>query len=600
MQGRGELKTGLLTMLVIGVFGFAMADSHAEELYFEADFDFFNEQSEEDRKYHLGETITIVGNSSFYKEETNEHFPAPNSEFHVLIKNPENEIVHENHYRSDSEGKMEFSFNILNDFSVGEYTVEMIVDKRSHLDSDFFVGHLPDDVVKIKERFDLWTEDSEVVSPLPAHLNGVLCSDFLKESNDRASVYLDPYNENILEEHSVEIKAFYTSPDGEEFVTSSNPEKKSCTNFVNRLSTHVPGEWSVYVTALWMEDGILYETRSHSITYFAKEPLFRGTTDKIPIPDTMRGVHLLDWSRDGKSILFTYYLPKNNDSGNHYLAMLSPDDSEIMTLNIPMLLEIDEKIGLAKFSPDGRYIHLATDDGLFQYEIETSDYVKLTNFLEWIDFDYYHYQDDDPTEYSIVISIDRETYFDDPSEEGNILLDIENGGQGSVDNAHALIHNFEGQHFDISPDGKKILFHKTIESDYGRADRVLAYYPAQGDMVEIPNSQVECGHPSKWTPNGDMVVYTVNSCGRGAPGGTLHLISSDGAYHEMILQYDNDRPDSFVISPDGLSLAYVRNGNFEIMTLTKAVPEFQTIAMLVLMFSVLPVILFRNKIVIGK
>ena len=590
------------TILAIGFFLlFSVSDSFAEDLYFEADFDFFNEHMQEDHKYHLGDTIYVVGYSSLYKEETNEHFPSTDSEFHVVIKNPKNKIIHENYYHSNNEGKIEFSFDILNDFPVGEYTVEMIVDKRKNLDLDFFVGHKPDDVVKIKEKFDLWMQDSEIVSPLPASLNGVLCSDFLKESNDQESVYLDPYDEDVLDEHSVKIKAFYTSPDGEEFVSSSNPEKKSCTNFTNQLSTHIPGEWSVYVQALWMENETLYEAHSHSIRYLAKEPLFHGTVEKIPIPNPMRKTQLLDWSGDGKSILFSYYLPKNNESSIHHLAMLSTDNSEITTLSVPMLLESDERIGLAKFSPDGKYIHFTTENGiLFQYNIQTSDVVKLTNFSEWINFDYYHYHDDDPSKYSIVISLDRDTYYDNPLEEGNILLDIGSGDQSSVDNAHPLIHNFEGSHFDISPNGKKILFHKTIDAGYGWADRVLAYYSAQGDIVEIPNSQVKCGPPSKWTPNGDMVIYTVSSCGRGAPGGSLHLISADGAYHEMILQYNNDRPDSFVVSPDGLSLVYLRDDNFEVMTLAKAVPEFQTIAMLVLLFSVLPVVLFRNKIMTIK
>lgn len=577
-----------------------MHASFAEDLYFEADFDFFNEHMQEDRKYHLGDTVYVVGHSSLYKEETNEHFPAPDSEFHVIIKNPKKEIIHENYYRSDSEGKMEFSFDILNDFPIGEYAVEMIVDKRKHLDLDFFVGHHPDDVVTIKEKFDLWMQDSEVVSPLPAHLNGILCSDFLKESKDRESVYLDPYDEDVLRERSVEIKAFYTSPDGEEFVTSSNSDKKSCTDFVNRLSTHVPGEWSVYVKALWMENEILYETSSHSITYLAKEPIFYGTVEKIPIPKHLINVQLLDWSSDGKSILLTYYLPKDNDSRIHYLAILSLDTYEITNLNIPMLLDTDEQIDMAKFSPDGKYIHFTTENGLFQYDVETFVVVKLTNLSDWTIFDHYNYHDEDPSEYSIVVSIDRETYYDNPFDDGTILLDIGNVDQISLDNAHVLIHNFEGHHFDIGPDGKKTLFHKTIDSDYGWADRVLAYYNTQGDIVEIPNSQVKCGHPSKWTPNGDMVVYTVNSCGRGAPGGSLHLISTDGTYHEMVLQYNNDRPDSFVVSPDGLLLVYPRDGNFEIMTLAKPVPEFQTIAMLILMFSVLPVILFGNKIMIGK
>ncbi len=286
------MKDRVFMIIGIGFFlSFSVLDSFAE-LYFEADFDFFNEHMQEDKKFHLGDAIYVIGHSSFYKEETNEHFPAPNSEFHMVIKNPENKIIHEDYHRSDDEGKMEFSFDILNDFPVGEYTVEMIVDKRRHLDSDFFVGHLPNDVVKIKEKFDLWMEESEIIFPLPAHLNVVLCSDFLKESNDSESVYLDPYNEDILEGHSVEIKAFYTSPDGEEFVTSSNSEKKSCTSFVSRLPTHVPGEWSVYLKALWVENGILYEASSHSITYLAKEPLFQGTVEKIPIPNPIKNKNI--------------------------------------------------------------------------------------------------------------------------------------------------------------------------------------------------------------------------------------------------------------------------------------------------------------------
>ncbi len=95
-----------------------------------------------------------------------------------------------------------------------------------------------------------------------------------------------------------------------------------------------------------------------------------------------------------------------------------------------------------------------------------------------------------------------------------------------------------------------------------------------------------------------MAVYNVNSCGRGAPGGTLHLISVNGNYHELILPYDNDRPDHFVISPDGLFLLYVRDGNFEIMTLAKPIPEFQTIVMMIMMVSVIPIILLRKQLVL--
>ncbi|WP_420545812.1 hypothetical protein [Nitrosopumilus sp.] len=55
----------------------------------------------------------------------------------------------------------------------------MKVDKRKHLDLSFFVGHMESDAVKIEEDFDLWMEDSEVVSTLRTNVMGVLCSDNL-------------------------------------------------------------------------------------------------------------------------------------------------------------------------------------------------------------------------------------------------------------------------------------------------------------------------------------------------------------------------------------------------------------------------------------
>ena len=71
---------------------------------------------------------------------------------------------------------------------------------------------------------------------------GILCSYTLKKTNDRESVFLDPADDDILEEHSVEIKAQYTDPNGKKITTSSNPEKESCINFSNHSpDTYVPG-----------------------------------------------------------------------------------------------------------------------------------------------------------------------------------------------------------------------------------------------------------------------------------------------------------------------------------------------------------------------
>ncbi|WP_420545813.1 hypothetical protein [Nitrosopumilus sp.] len=60
--------TPLILMGIVGI-----EQSFSEELWFDTHFEFFNEQNQEDRKFRLGETVYVVGSSSFYKEETDEH-----------------------------------------------------------------------------------------------------------------------------------------------------------------------------------------------------------------------------------------------------------------------------------------------------------------------------------------------------------------------------------------------------------------------------------------------------------------------------------------------------------------------------------------------
>ena len=97
-----------------------------------------------------------------------------------------------------------------------------------------------------------------------------------------------------------------------------------------------------------------------------------------------------------------------------------------------------------------------------------------------------------------------------------------------------------------------------------------------------------------------MIIYNVHSCGRSAPGGTLNLISVDGTYREILLPYTNYNPENFVISPDGSLIIYGMGDehDFGILTLAKPIPEFETIAMMILATSIIPIILARNKLIL--
>ena len=80
--------------------------------------------------------------------------------------------------------------------------------------------------------------------------------------------------------------------------------------------------------------------------------------------------------------------------------------------------------------------------------------------------------------------------------------------------------------------------------------------------------------------------------------GTLHLISVDGTYREVLLPYTNNNPGDFAVSPDGDYIIYGVGNDFEIMTLAQQIPEFQTITMMILAASIIPIILARNKLIL--
>jgi predicted secreted protein with PEFG-CTERM motif len=233
---------------------------------------------------------------------------------------------------------------------------------------------------------------------------------------------------------------------------------------------------------------------------------------------------------------------------------------------------------------------MITDDGnLYRFDLGQMQITQLTSAEEVYDFDYYHYREDDPTMYSIIVSVDNK------NSENFTLLDIGTGEEkNSILNAHALVIDFESSRFEVSPDGKKILFKRTLGSSFPPT-RVLAYQPAQGDVVEVPSQKTNCGSEPKWAPNGEMIIHISSGCSRGPPGGTIHLTTVDGQYHEILLPYTNDNPQNFAFSPDGMYMVYAIDENLGIMTMAKPIPEFGTIAIMILFVSVFCVIGFYKS-----
>ena len=412
--------------------------------------------------------------------------------------------------------------------------------------------------------------------------------------------YLEDIDERVPKDRLLVVYKI-TTPDGNIETSRGHFHLDDITQYLTQVSfgTPVGGQYAIDGTIFWQTDDQLFSFTSNTVTLIAKDPMFRGMTDEVSMDKKLDGVELFDWSADGNLILFRYVENLGIDEWQHRLATMTPDGTDIVVLPITNLTD-ENQFYDARFSPNGNYIHVYMDDrNLYRFDINTEEIIQLTNYGKVYDFDYYQYDEGQPENYSIIVSVEND---DTPeNSEDAILLDIGNGEQeDSLLNAHALVYNFESFTFDISSDGKKILFKRTNDVGYGWADRVLAFQPAQGEVVEIPNIQASCGSSPKWSPNGEMIIYHVSSCGRSAPGGTIHLTNLDGSYHEVLLPYTNYNPANFIINPDGSSIIYGVDDkhNLKILILSKTIPEFGVYTMIVLVSSIVPIILARNKFIL--
>jgi hypothetical protein len=165
---------------------------------------------------------------------------------------------------------------------------------------------------------------------------------------------------------------------------------------------------------------------------------------------------------------------------------------------------------------------------------------------------------------------------------------------------------------DLSPDGTKILYRKTLDSGYGWSDGVLAYYDIETRKeTVIPNVSNGCGHLPKWAPNGFHIMYHESSCTRGWPGAILRITDINGSFEEYIIPVSNDYPLPGIFSRDGTSIliAFASSGtiggaaenmggpaNFYIMTLATPMPEFgSSLIISILLFTLIGAIILATR-----
>ncbi len=519
--------------------------------------------------------------------------------FDIKIVDPHNNIIFKKTLVGDDTSTIQFSLPITNDFEFGRYLIKYSISKEgyetySEEHKYFFVLRTHDDIVPAANyEFDLWAEQTDVSFQAEPRIFAKFC---LKKSPRLDAIgFDDPESKEIVDQPRYLHTITLLKPDGSNKTYSAGWfESEDCNKTIeNAFYADMGGTWTIRYSVKWSSNGTLYKAESNPLTIKVKEAFF-SSSEISPIQidsPNVQDPRPLDWSLDGSMILFSDY-SEQEGIWSQSLWITDPSGKNTRKLDINNVKSGD--IGQAKISPDGRFVHFTAEKGFFRHDLQTSENMPLDD-RQIFDFDYYVYGESDKTKYFVVTSADS-SIFDTPSKKNYILADNDLETETILENAKTLIQNIGTDYFDLSSDGKKILYKKLI--DPARSEFAIAYRSLDGNEYVIPNANPACGSSPKWSPNGELVLYTVYSCSKGPAGGTLRIVTLDGTYGEVIIPYTNVGPDNFVISPDGQYIIYserndIDNG-FKKLSLSKPIPEFGVIALFVLILPISFIVIIRR------
>ena len=425
-------------ILFLFVFSFFTVTASAEELYFQPNFEIIeNDRFANNNWFFLiGDTVTIRGTSYWYDGPADERIVIPDTAFHVTIKDHDLKTVLEGNFISDHEGKIEVSFPLTEEHRFGRYHVEAIIkkdDHREYIDLSFSVGPPTEKIVPTESSFDLWPERPLLADSYYVDLIGVVCSENMHGLRWDEPVFTFPLNGSAVETTAVYFIANFTDPDGNFHTSVSEHDKDECTDFsISFPPTNVQGEWSVHVSAWWLDGDILYETQSDVFTFDVREPIFyNDAVEEIPFGLSSYHLVILDLNKDGDEVLLRYN--QNRDD----LAVLNLKDGS--TSQLGMELQEGTEISSARFS-SGAFLYIEHDDGaLWKYHPESKESEKILS-----DVGFYDVLDDGRIVYSVSEEWDSFSLYsikDDGSEKKLIAQGAGLDGFDVNDDGTSLLHN---------------------------------------------------------------------------------------------------------------------------------------------------------------
>lgn len=599
---------------------FAQEQNNAET-HFNAGIEIFSDSTFKTQGWTFtrGDIAYFSGWSNAYTDGESGLITTPHSNFTIDIIDPQEEVIFHQIFMSYEEGNIRFTLPITEDFKFGIYDVRYAVEKEGYKtinpyspDPDvnyypvrFFVTWTKEDVVDVSDRYKLEISSADS-SPRQfgsySSIKASLCPSPLGLVPDHG--FLEPTSGEILLDEqgpAITVSAELKPLDEQETRVARN-----MTTFVRENSCSQPfeiqtgvfnasGRWSVTATAQWLQENDtqhVFQATSNTIIFDVAETEYRSTNVmRISVDtDKYQNTVPLDWSSDGKSILFSH---EGEPGEGQKLAVLSLEDSFVTDLDIPFA-NFSDTMGYpspytTKFSPSGEEIMLLLGSDLYSYDLNQKELVKLTDSKAIVSFD---------------IASNGKLFY---NSNGTLVI-----ADPDAKNPEIILGPAEHDVYtaDLSPDGEKLLYRKYLGGGYGWQDAVLAYYDIDERKEQvIPNIDNGCGSPPKWAPNGFHIVFHESSCSRGWPGGTLSITDVNGSFQEYIIPVSNDNPAYFIFHPDGISIlvgfsSFGRAGavdsmggpaNFYFMTLARPVPEFGPYFVTILFGSMLASIILIAK-----
>lgn len=297
---------------------------------------------------------------------------------------------------------------------------------------------------------------------------------------------------------------------------------------------------------------------------------------------------LHDWHPQSEKVLFTSF---------RYIGIMNSDGSNIVKAELPLGL-YDEICGIC--SPIGNalfvgnnWVYAVVNNNLLVYEMQNNDNELVNVERKQLDgqitsFGVIRGTNDNSTVANLVLVESFRTVW---------LADLD---------GKKISKLFESQlasNIDVSPDGSKIAF-VTIENIEGQfytsKKQLLIFSIEKKEISQVLEEESSCT-PSRirWSPNGQLLTY--QQCGGSKiPTATLKVVSLDGSYSK-VLYGGVDAPTSYVVNKDGSVILIGIDPSYGAglaskiyrMDLARPIPEFKSIGIIIMAFSLVTVIMLK-------